>query len=164
MQRKMIVTLMAVLVLATGTVHAKKKEKTVPASVGIISKDVVTMADKLPEITEELNSYNGIEEDMGFDEIEEIVGKAEMQKVLNKYGITGSEPKKKLDIIILCYAKFKVEKELADAPFFMRSAIRKKIQNEFDANINPEDEKVVRRHADYLDEKLGDFLGFDEED
>lgn len=164
MQRKIIVTLIAVLVLATGTVNAKQKTKNVPPSAGITDADVVNIADKLPAITEELNSYNGIDEDMGFDEIEEIIGKTEMKKVLNKHGITGSDPKKKLDMVILCYAKFKLEKELEDAPFFLRSGIRKKLEKEFNANINPNDEVVVRRHADYLDEKLCDFFGFDEED
>ena len=164
MQRKIIVTLIAVLVLATGTVNAKQKTKNVPPSAGITDAEVVNIADKLPAITEELNSYNGIDEDMGFDEIEEIIGKAEMKKVLNKHGITGSDPKKKLDMVILCYAKFKLEKELEDAPFFLRSGIRKKLEKEFNANINPNDEVVVRRHADYLDEKLCDFFGFDEED
>lgn len=167
MQRKMIkmiVTLAAVIVLATGTVNAKQKTKNVPPSAGITDADVVNIADKLPAITEELNSYNGIDEDMGFDEIEEIIGKAEMKKVLNKHGITGPDPKKKLDMVILCYAKFKLEKELEDAPFFLRSGIRKKLEKEFNANINPDDEVVVRRHADYLDEKLCDFFGFDEED
>ena len=164
MQRKIIVTLIAVLVLATGTVNAKQKTKNVPPSAGITDADVVKIADKLPAITEKLNSYNGIDEDMGFDEIEEIIGKAEMKKVLNKHGITGSDPKKKLDMVILCYAKFKLEKELEDAPFFLRSGIRKKLEKEFNANINPNDEVVVRRHVDYLDEKLCDFFGFDEED
>lgn len=164
MQRKIIVTLIAVLVLATGTVNAKQKTKNVPPPARITDADVVNIADKLPAITEELNSYNGIDEDMGFDEIEEIIGKAEMKKVLNKHGITGSDPKKKLDMVILCYAKFKLEKELEDAPFFLRSGIRKKLEKEFNANINPNDEVVVRRHADYLDEKLCDFFGFDEED
>ncbi|MBO4320394.1 MAG: hypothetical protein J5857_07985, partial [Treponema sp.] len=87
MQRKIIVTLIAVLVLATGTVNAKQKTKNVPPSAGITDADVVNLADKLPAIMEELNSYNGIDEDMGFDEIEEIIGKAEMKKVLNKHGI-----------------------------------------------------------------------------
>jgi len=164
MQRKIIVSLIAVLVLATGTVNAKQKTKNVPPSAGITDADVVNIADKLPAIMEELNSYNGIDEDMGFDEIEEIIGKAEMKKVLNKHGITGPDPKKKLDMVILCYAKFKLEKELEDAPFFLRSGIRKKLEKEFNANINPNDEVVVRRHADYLDEKLCDFFGFDEED
>ena len=164
MQRKIIVTLMAVLVLATGTVNAKQKTKVIPPSAGVTDADVVTLADKLPAITEELESYNGVEEDMGFDEIEEIIGKTEMKKVLNKYGITGTDPKKKLDMIIMCYSKVKIEKELVDAPFFLRSSIRKKIEKEFNAYINPDDEAVVRRHADYLDEKLSDFLGFDEEE
>ena len=167
MQRKMIkmiVTFTAVLMLGAVNAHAKQKTKTVPASAGVTDADVVALADNLPAITEELNSYNGIEEDMGFDEIEEIIGKAEMRKVLNKHGITGSDPNKKVNMIILCYAKFKVEKELEDAPFFLRSGIRKKLENEFNANINPDDEKVVRRHSAYLDEKLCDFFGFDEED
>ena len=160
MQRKMIVAVMAMTTATIGFAFAKNSKVTPSASV--TDQDVIVFADEFVSISEELKGYNYVEDDMSMEDIARVIGVDEMERVLEKHGITGPNRMKKVNMIMLCYAKYKIEKELADSPMFLRSSIRRKIKKEFDANINPADEKTVRLHAEYLDEKLEPF--FEEEE
>ena len=152
MQGKMMATIMAMAAALTWAAFAKGAK--VPPSAHVTEQDVIAFADEFGAISEELQGYPYIEEDMNIDDMAKVIGEEEMERVLEKHGITGPNRRKKVNMITLCYAKAKIEKELADAPLFLRSSIRRKIKKEFDENINPDDENTVRLHADYLNEKL----------
>lgn len=159
MQRKLI---SAILIMTACLCCAFAKTAKVPPSAQLTEQDVISFADEFAAISEDLRGYNYVDEQMNMDDVAKVIGEEEMERVLAAHGISGPERLRKVDMIVLCYAKIKIERELADAPFFMRSAIRKKIKKEFDANINPDDENLVRLHADYLDEKLSPL--FEEEE
>ena len=159
MQRKIILALV-VFFLAVGILSAKKSPKktsniAVPASVNITDDDVMLFAEKFPDI---MVDFKAAEENNNSDEetIRNII--------LEKNGFSQPDGFEKFTMIMLCFSKMKIEKELANAPIFLHSGIVKMIQKEFDANINPEDEKVVRAHGDYLEEKLGKYFESDDFD
>ena len=150
---KLITTFL--LILACGNLlFAKTKEKAIPPATNLTDQDVIAYADNFLAINEELSSYNNIDKEMNLEDVEKVIGEKEMTKVLKKYGISNPSPRKKVDMIMICYSKFKVEKELANEPAFLQSAIKKKLEKEFEANINPDDEEVVKRNFEYIDEKL----------
>ena len=157
MQRKIIMTL-TVFIMTVGILSAKKSPKntsniTVPASANITDEDVILFAEKFSDI---MADFKAAEENNNSDE------EAIRNIILEKNGFSKPDGFEKFTMIMLCFSKMKIEKELADAPFFLQYGIVKMIQKEFDANINPEDEKVVRAHGDYLEERLGKY--FESED
>ena len=159
MQRKIILAL-TVFILFSGILSAKKSPKntsniTVPASANITDEDVLLFAEKFPDI---MTDFKAAEENNNSDE------EAIRNDILEKNGFPESDGFEKFTMIMLCFSKMKIEKELADAPIFLQSGIVKMIQKEFDSNINPEDEKVVRAHGDYLEERLGKYFESDDFD
>ncbi|MBO4858876.1 MAG: hypothetical protein J5527_10225 [Treponema sp.] len=159
MQRKIIMTL-TVFIMTVGILSAKKSPKntsniTVPTSANITDEDVLLFAEKFPDI---MADFKAAEENNNSDE------EAIRNDILEKNGFPEPYGFEKFTMIMLCFSKMKIEKELADAPFFLQSGIVKMIKKEFDANINPEDEKVVRAHGDYLEEKLGKYFESDDFD
>ena len=158
MQRKLIIRFFVsgiIFLICTYSFAAKSKNaKQIPPTANVTDKDVIAFADNFEAINEELYSYNNIDDEMNLEDVEKVIGEKEMNKVLGKYGITTPSPRKKIDMIMICFSKLKVEKELANEPVFLQSAIRKKLEKEFAENINPDDEEVVKRNFDYIDEKL----------
>lgn len=153
-------TIFAALLLLSGQHLSAKERKSsqIPPSAHITERDVIAFAENFPAISEELHSYNYIDENMSLDDIARVIGEDEMERVLQKYGISAPERVKKINMMTLCYAKLKVEKELSDAPFFLRSSLRKRLQKEFSGNINPDDEQVVKNNFSYIDERLSAFF------
>ena len=158
MQRKLIFRFFVagiIFLICTNSLAAKsQKVKQVPPTASVTDKDVIAFADNFEAINEELFSYNNVDEEMNLEDVEKVIGEKEMNKVLGKYGITAPYPRKKIDMIMICYSKLKIKKELANEPAFLQSSIRKMLEKEFAANINPDDEEVVKRNFDYIDEKL----------
>ena len=165
MQRKLIIRLFVAgifFLICVNCLTAKSKTaKKVPPTASVTDKDVIAFADNFEAINEELFSYNNVDEEMNLEDVEKVIGEKEMNKVFGKYGITLPSPRRKMDMIMICYSKLKLEKELANEPAFLQSSIRKMIEKEFEANINPDDEEVVKRNFDYIDEKLAPL--FEEE-
>ena len=158
MQRKLIIRFFVsgiFFLICTNCLPAKSKKATqVPPTASVTDKDVIAFADNFEAINEELFSYNNVDDEMNLEDVEKVIGEKEMNKVFGKYGITLPSPRRKIDMIMICYSKLKLEKELANEPAFLQSSIRKMIEKEFEANINPDDEEVVKRNFDYIDEKL----------
>ena len=155
MQRKIILTL-AIFVMSVGIANAKASGKktsqkntpntTVPASANITDDDVMLFAEKLPDILADFETAG---------EIQNSDEEAIRNEILAKNGFPQPDGFEKFTMIMLCFSKIKIEKELAEAPVFLQPSIVKMIKREFDNNINPDDESVVRAHSDYLEEKLG---------
>ncbi len=145
--------------VAAGTAFAKdKKSCMVPPSAQITEKDVMAFADNFSAISESLRSYGCTDDDMSLDDMVNVIGKEEVEKILEKNGISAPDQVRKINMIILCYSKAKLEKEIADAPFFLRFPMVRKIRKEFDLNINPDDEMLVKRNFDYFDGKISDIF------
>lgn len=152
----------AVFIFCIITAFAKTKTAKVPPTTNISDSDVISFANNFEKLMHAFDSYEDVTEEMDSQQLEALIGKDEMNRVYESYGISGPDSSDKVDMMILCYSKIKLEKEMKNAPFFLQGTIGKKIKKLFDEKINPDDETVVSRHMDLLNEKIGDLL--EEED
>ena len=149
--KKSILSAALILILL---VPAFAKQKKIPPSVNLTDADVIAFAEHCVDIMDDI-------EDAGVEEVNDECTKAEkeaVEKILEKYGISGPNRYDKLESIILSYSKCKLEKEMKDSSWFLQLTMAKKIKKLFDEKINPDDEAVVAKHLKLLDEKFGPIL------
>ena len=146
MQRKIILICAAVFVFMNINVFAKQ-------SANITDSDVKLFAQELPSIMDDIEALGIDDEDETQYEDTKL-----LREILVKHGFEEEGCVEKFNMILLCMSKMKIEKEMDTMPFFLRGMYQKKIKKELDKEINPEDEKVVRRNEAYLEEQLGSFF------
>ena len=157
MQRKIVLLFVAAFVLLNVNVFAKsKKTVATPPSANVTDSDVKLFAQEFPSIIAELDSYGEYDE-----ETTQYEDTLLLREILVRHGFDENDGVEKFNMIMLCMSKIKIEKEIDNMPFLLRSMYEKQIRKELDQEINPEDEKVVRRNETYLEEKLSSF--FEEE-
>ena len=146
MQRKIILVCLAAFVLMNVSVFAKQ-------SANVTDSDVKLFAREFPSIMDEIEALGIDDEDETQYEDTKL-----LREILVNHGFEEENCVEKFNMILLCMSKIKIEKEMNDMPFFLKSMYQKKIKKELDKEINFEDEKVVRRNEVYLEKKLKDFF------
>ena len=146
MQRKIILVCLAAFVLMNVSVFAKQ-------SANVTDSDVKLFAREFPSIMDEIEALGIDDEDETQYEDTKL-----LREILVNHGFEEENCVEKFNMILLCMSKMKIEKEMNDMPFFLKSMYQKKIKKELDKEINFEDEKVVRRNEVYLEKKLKDFF------
>ena len=146
MQRKIILVCLAAFVLMNVSVFAKP-------SVNVTDSDVKLFAREFPSIMDEIEALGEYDEDTTQYEDTKL-----LREILVKHGFEEKDCVEKFNMILLCMSKMKIEKEINNMPFFLKSMYRKQLKKELDKEINLEDEKVVRRNEAYLEQKLGNFF------
>lgn len=150
MQRKIILICVAAFVFMNVNIFAKQ-------SANVTDSDVKLFAQEFPSIMDEIEALDEYDEDETQYEDTKL-----LREILVKHGFEEKDCVEKFNMILLCMSKMKIEKEMNNMPFFLKSMYKKKIKKELDKEINFDDEKVVRRNEKYLEEKLGSF--FEEEE
>lgn len=157
MQRKIILLIATTLLLTNVNIFAKtKKTVAVAPSAKVTDSDVKLFAEQFPSIIDELDAYGEYDEDAT-----EYKDTQLLREILVRHGFEEKDGVEKFNMIMLCMSKMKIEKEIENIPFFLSSIYEKQIKKELNQEINPDDEKVVRRNEQYLEEKLAKF--FEEE-
>ena len=146
MQRKIILVCLAAFVLMNVSVFAKQ-------SANVTDSDIKLFAREFPSIMDEIEALGEYDEDtMQYEDTKLL------REILVKHGFEEKDGVEKFNMILLCMSKMKIEKEINNMPFFLKSMYRKQLKKELDKEINPDDEKVVRRNEAYLEQKLGNFF------
>ena len=171
--------LIFIVLFLSATLFAKSKSpEPIPPSANVTDADVIAFANHFGEIMEQMKAYsdghgdndNDYDEDefdekdfdeqdfnSSFDQMDDEQ-KAMFENLLEEKGITGPNRCEKMGMILLCFSKMKMEQELKEAPKLFQHFIIKKIKKIFDENINPDDEAVVYRHRELLEDKIGSIL------
>lgn len=125
-------------------------------SAKITDKDVKNFAKNYSKIEKALDKYGTDMDDYASIEMIDAAVIADVEKILDKYGISGPNRIEKLYAICICYAVETYEKMLKEDPetAAMIASMGENPIAEFKANANSKDREVVRRNLKQLDKAL----------
>ena len=127
-------------------------------SVNLKDSDVKNWAKNCVSIQKELDKL-GIDDDYTYSEA--IAGKADMEKVLEKNGISGPNPINKYATIMQCAAVLKAESELDEDSIAMMKLMKIDPIGDLKKNINPKDYDVVSSNSKAVLKAVDDLENLD---